>query len=38
MTARTAERWHRLRRGFPDLVTMAVLGFVVLIAVLALWP
>jgi hypothetical protein len=38
MCARRAERWHRLRRGFPDLVTLTVLGFVVLIAVLALWP
>jgi hypothetical protein len=38
MTARTAERWHRLWRGFPDFVTLVVVLFVVLIAMLVLWP
>lgn len=38
MTDRTAERWRRLWRGFPDLAALVVLLFAVLIAVLALWP
>jgi hypothetical protein len=38
LTARTAERLRRLWRGFPDIVTMTVLGFAVLTAALALWP